>query len=364
MQSIQNAALVTAPVGSRISEKAHSANNFDFLRFLAASSVIWYHTPVFLGRGSDPLGDLTGHLDTGSLAVIFFFVISGFLITQSFDRNNSVISFTSNRFLRIWPPLAVVTILCTFCLGPLVSELNPVQYFSDFHIGKFMANVFCLESYNVLPGVFLHNHHVEIVNGSLWTIPVEVFMYAVTLVLGVCGVLKKKIALALVFAALLVCDMQWVAGTAAGARQFFWLPELQETSKFALMYLMGANYYLNRQSVKISWKVALGAALILMGAFHTPYVRLVEIFCLPYLVMFAAYLPVPGLNKFGKHGDFSYGMYLYGFPVQQTLWQITQGHVSQFRFTLISLVVSFCFAFLSWHLIEKPAMSLKRLFKE
>lgn len=363
MPVISKAPEATSQTGELISQKAHTSNNFDFLRFVAASSVICYHTPVFLGRGLDPLGQWTGHLDTGSLAVIFFFVISGFLITQSFDRNNSVVSYVVNRFLRIWPPLVVVLLLSSFCLGPLVTEFTRAQYFTDPHLVSYLQNVFCMQSYNVLPGVFEHNHHREVINGSLWTIPVEVFMYVVTLVLGICGCLRNKLALAVVFAALLVYDMQVVSATAVGAQQFLWLPAQLETSKFALMYLMGANYYANRHSIKISWQIALVVGVLLIGSYHTPHARLVEIFCLPYLVMFVAYLPVRGLNNFGKYGDFSYGMYLYGFPVQQTIWLVTQGHISQFKFTAISLIISFAFAFLSWHLIEKPAMSLRRFFK-
>jgi peptidoglycan/LPS O-acetylase OafA/YrhL len=363
LPEIQVASEGTLQPGELISSKAHTSNNFDFLRFVAASSVIWYHTPVFLGRGVDPLGQWTGHLDTGSLAVIFFFVISGFLITQSFDRNNSPRSFIVNRFLRIWPPLVVVLLLCSFVLGPLVTEFSRSQYFCDPHLFSYLQNVFCMQSYNVLPGVFSHNYHREVINGSLWTIPVEVFMYAVTLALGVCGALKNRFALAVGFAALLVYDMQVVSATSIGAQQFLWLPAQLETSKFALMYLMGANYYANRHSIKISWKIALVVGILLIGSYHTPHARLAEVFCLPYLVMFAAYLPVRGLNNFGKYGDFSYGMYLYGFPVQQTLWLATQGHISQFKFTATSLIISFAFAFLSWHLIEKPAMSLKRFLK-
>ena len=167
MQVLQKTSKITPPSGDLISQKSHTSNNFDFLRFVAASSVIWYHTPVFLGRGVDPVGQWTGNLDTGSLAVIFFFVISGFLITQSYDRNNSPISFIANRFLRIWPPLVVVLLLSTFVLGPLVTEFSRAQYFSDEHIASYLKNVFCMTTYNVLPGVFVHNHHQEIVNGSL-----------------------------------------------------------------------------------------------------------------------------------------------------------------------------------------------------
>ena len=139
-------------------------------------------------------------------------------------------------------------------------------------------------------------------------------MYVVTLTLGIFGCLRNRFALAAAFVALLVYDMQIVSATAVGAKQFLWLPAQIETSKFALMYLMGANYYANRNAIKITWRIALPVAVLLAGAFHTPHARLVEIFCIPYLVMFAAYLPIPKLNNFGRRGDFSYGMYLYGFP--------------------------------------------------
>jgi peptidoglycan/LPS O-acetylase OafA/YrhL len=343
---------------------AHNANNFDFLRLLAACLVIWYHASCLMGRSHDPLGLLTGDTtDLGALAVSIFFVISGYLITQSFERSKSILQYAGSRALRIWPAMFVLCVLTACCLGPLVTDNNWQEYFSDNDFGKYFRNCLFLQTYVHLPGVFMHNHYPVTVNGSIWTLPVEAFMYAVTLFLGVTRLQKNKFWMTLVFASLLVADMQIYSTPSGAMTPFLWLPPLGATVKFAILYLTGALFYLYRDSIKLSWQAAALALFVLAGSYHTAHSRLVEYFCIPYLVMFAAFFPVPYLHNAAKYGDFSYGIYLYGFLIQQTIMYFTQGHISPAKFIFLSLLLSFICAIFSWNCVEKPALSLKKFLK-
>jgi peptidoglycan/LPS O-acetylase OafA/YrhL len=344
---------------------AHSANNFDFIRLLAACLVIWYHASCLQGRSTDPLSLLTGNsTDLGALAVSIFFVISGYLITQSFERSKSLLQYAGSRFLRIWPAMFVLCAITACCLGPLVTVDNLPAYFSDNDFRSYFKNCLFLHTYVHLQGVFLHNHYPVVVNGSIWTLPVEAFMYGVTLLLGITRVQKNRFWMTLIFAALVVADMQVFSTPSTVLTPFLWLPPLFATAKFAIMYLAGALYYLYRDSIKLSWQAATLVLFVLAGSYHTPHSRFVEYFCIPYLVMFAAYLPVPYLRNAAKYGDFSYGIYLYGFVVQQSIMHFTQGHISPAKFILLSLAISLVCAFLSWNFVEKPALRLKKYLKQ
>jgi peptidoglycan/LPS O-acetylase OafA/YrhL len=342
----------------------HNTNNYDFLRLLAACVVIYYHASCLTARFHDPLGLVTGDTtDLGALSVSIFFVISGCLITQSFERSRSILQYAGARFLRIWPAMFVLCVLTACCLGPLVSEDNWHVYFSDNDFWKYFKNCLFLQTYVHLPGVFMHNHYPVVVNGSIWTLPVEAFMYAVTLFLGITRLQKSKFWMTLIFAALVVADMQIFSTPSGGLTPFLWLPPLGATAKFAIMYLAGTLYYLYRDSIKLSGQAAALVFFILAGSYHTPHSRLVEYVCIPYLVMFAAYFPAPFLRNAAKFGDFSYGIYLYGFVVQQSILHFTQGHISSTKFIILSLAISLLCAVGSWHLIEKPALSLKKYLK-
>ena len=339
----------------------HNTNNFDFLRLFAACLVIVFHASCLMGRFQDPLSYITHNsTDLGALAVSIFFVISGYLITQSFERSKSILQYVGARFLRICPGMFALCVVTACCLGPLVSENNWHDYFADNDFWKYFRNCQFMQTFVHLPGVFMHNHYPGAVNGSIWTLPVEAFMYAVTLCLGITRLQKYKICMTVIFAALIAADMQIFSTPAGGQTTFLWLPPMVATAKFTIMYLAGALFYLYRNSIKLSWQAALLTLAFLAASYGTPHSRLVEYFCVPYLVMFGAYFPAPYLRNAAKYGDFSYGIYLYGFVVQQSIMYFTQGHLSPIKFILLSLAISFVCAYFSWNLVEKPAMSLKK----
>jgi len=193
---------------------------FDVLRIVAALAVILSHSYPLSGH-TEPF---TIHAGTtsfamGTDAVVAFFVISGFLITMSWQRRSSVRSYVTKRFARIWPGFAVVVLLGILALGPIATTLTARGYFTDHQTWSYLAHtIVMLPVKFVLPGVFTSNP-IASVNGSLWTLPYEVLCYIGVLVLGVIGVLRRRllvVALLAVFSVLYTSGSRHIRSAAPG----------------------------------------------------------------------------------------------------------------------------------------------------
>ena len=329
-------------------------NNFDFLRFVAACLVLVGHSYWLSGRlPEEPLRHFTGHTDVADLAVDAFFVISGFLITASYLHGSSNVGFVLKRALRIFPGLAFSVAFAVLIIGPLATQLPLAEYFTHPQTAAFLSNLFMVTSYD-LPGVFSGNPFPEVVNGSFWTLPLEGLMYCGILALGILRLLRGS--------------MIMLALAAFAVAHFVLLPmlgiesvTLVKLSRLGMFFLAGSALYMIRKSVPWDGRIAvacLAGSLLALG--HASWF-IIHLFTLPYLVIYFAYLPIPGLANFGKHGDFSYGMYIFGFPVQQLIMHWLGAQLSIPLFALLSLTITLCFAVLSWKLGEQPALRLKRL---
>jgi peptidoglycan/LPS O-acetylase OafA/YrhL len=330
-------------------------NNFDFLRFFAATLVLLVHSYPLTGRRPDePIELLTGYENGGEFAVAVFFVISGYLITSSWINSSSAKSFLIKRALRVFPALILAVLLSAFIIGPLVTDHPLSSYFSSPATWTYLQNILLVTRFE-LPGVFSQNIYPNVVNGSLWTLPLEVMMYLGVLILGLTGLLQRR----LIFLP--------IAGLAVG---HFWLLErlgiesffINNIFKLGLLYYTGAAIFLYRDA--LPWRGWVAAVLVvaLTLTFHTAAGPYVYVIALPYLVIYLAYAPIPLISRFGKYGDFSYGMYIYAFPFQQLTVYLLGHEIGVFWLTAISLAPTLLLAILSWHLIEAPAMKLKQRF--
>jgi len=330
-------------------------NNFDFLRFFAAALVLFAHSYPLVGRrGDEPLTLLTGYEKGGSIAVGIFFVMSGYLIASSWLASSSPKSFLIKRALRIFPALIVAVLLSVFVIGPLVTHLTLGQYLAADGTWTYLQNILLVTRYE-LPGVFTGNVYPDVVNGSLWTLPLEVLMYIGVMILGLTGFLKRRLIFLPI--AVLAVGHFWLLGK-LGIESYF----IKNIFKLGLLYYSGAALFLYRDD--IPWRGWIAALLFaaLVATFRTDIGPLVYFIALPYLVLYLAYAPLPLISRFGKYGDFSYGLYIYAFPFQQLTIYLFGPQVGVLGLTLIAFVPTLILAALSWHLIEAPAMKLKRLF--
>ncbi len=327
------------------------ANNFNLIRLLAALAVIYGHAGAITGLGpADFFLRTVGHKFIGGVAVDVFFVLSGFLITSSALSQRGLAYYATSRLLRIYPALIACVLMSVFLLGPALTSLDLSAYFHDRQTRIYLwNNLTAWRTQYELPGVF-STHRDHAVNGSLWSLAVEVRLYLVVLVFLWAGLLRHRAAFNTVFAFVIVLSL---------LKPELWQPLIQYDNHrdVTLMFLIGSFMWINRDSIPMNPAMA-GLLLLFASALHrTPHFGLAYSLALPYLVFVAAYLP--GLAWFNRVGDYSYGVYLYGWPCQQLalMWLPQSSNLAN---TLQSSLMALAMAYLSWHWIEQPAMGLKK----
>ncbi len=328
-------------------------NNLNLIRMVAATAVLVSHAwPITLGPGAvQPLEEAVGHT-LGTLAVFAFFTISGFLITASFERSSSLTSFLAARFLRLYPALIVSLLVVGLVIAPLISSLGAVGFLSTSHPWEFIARNLALASpMFVLPTVFESNPYPAI-EGSIWTLFYEVLCYMGVFLAGVAGLWRRPGLAALALGLWLAL---WLVARASGVALH---PKLVALMTLSLPFVIGIAFYLWRSCLPLGLgvlAVLVASAWLARGtALHTPLVAL----ALGYGVFWLAYVPGGILRAYNQLGDYSYGMYIYAFPVQGLMvWLFgPQGPVTNM---MLAFPATLVLSVLSWHLVEAPALGAK-----
>lgn len=329
-------------------------NNFNLIRLLAACAVLFSHCyPLAIGpSGTEPLWNAV-RMTGGSIAVDVFFVISGYLVTASLLSRGDLGKFLRARALRIYPALWAATLATVFVLAPIASTLSIGTLYSHPSTLLFLAkNLTLLFGVRVtIPGVFESLPYPATINGSLWTLPIEIRLY---LALGVLGWFIKRWRgridpEILKWAILAVASGTMLASVVQGIS----VPAGQRT---VAMFFAGATFQVFRSRViwSMSAFVTCIVALLLAywhgAAFHPVYDLV-----LAYLVLYLALAPSGPIRRFNAMGDYSYGVYIYAFPVQQIVAAMYPG-ISPLGMLPIALGLTFALAALSWHFIEEPAL--------
>lgn len=321
-------------------------NNFNLMRLIAAWMVIYGHSwAITAAPGTDLITQLTKFRFAGGVAVDVFFVISGFLIASSLERN-STRDYLMSRALRILPALLVCVLLTALVMGPLLT--TAANYWSQLDVWRYIAvNASLWSSEFWLPGVFDTLPRTA-VNGSLWTLPIEAHLYLALLVAWLLGVLTPKRYTPL-----------WALALAGAATIAWWkhpLPEHQaDIANCTAFFITGTLLWVNRRTIRLShWPLLamLVAAAALRGtqSFYLAYFPL-----LAYGTLYLALVPrLPVIRK----NDLSYGLYLYGWPMQQIAF--IAGATTALGNTALATVLALICAALSWFLIEQPALEWKR----
>jgi peptidoglycan/LPS O-acetylase OafA/YrhL len=327
------------------------SNNFGLLRILAASLVIFSHSFDLLKK-PEPLAGLSNHLFSGgSLAVDAFFVLSGFLITASFI-NGSEIKFISNRVLRIFPALAVACVFTVFVAAPFQTASWADFVFSAPSLDYIKQNTLYIISgvSYVLPGAYESNPFPSSVNGSLWTLQYELSVYVVIFVMGVLGCLKDKILFITALVGLLFIYIGF------GRDAFFLTHGAINAELPILCFFIGSLFYVFRASFELSFKV-LAIFLFIFYLSEGGLTKVAFGFTLAYIVLFFSLHPFFYIPRFDFKNDYSYGMYVYAFPIQQAI--IALGVTSPLLLFVITFGLTSIVSALSWHFVERPALDLR-----
>ena len=332
------------------------ANNLNLLRFGAASLVVFSHSWPLSGHGlHDPLAQLQRHFDLGGLAVTIFFAVSGYLIARSYDRRTSLGDYVRARTLRLAPAYVVAVLYAAFVLGPLATSLPLRDYFANGGTWRYLGETLSFFGLvDRLPGVFARNPYPMAVNGSLWTLALEIFCYAMLAIAAACGALRRP------WLAFAIAAALFAAGEAS---QLFveLLPrdEAFTTPRLAATFVAGALAYAWRGHLALSPWVALAliAAMPLWAATRfEPYGFFGAI---TYASLTFAYHPWLDIGVFRRFGDASYGLYVYAFPTQQAIAAVT-GPVAPLILFALAFPVVVALAAASWAYVEKPALRWRR----
>ncbi|HHW4681261.1 MAG TPA: acyltransferase family protein, partial [Xylella taiwanensis] len=256
--------------------------------------------------------------------------------------------------LRIWPALIVVTSVTTLFLGPIVSTEPINHYFINPKTWDYFRILKLIIRYE-LPGVFVTNPFPNAVNGSLWTIPIEFRWYLILMALGMVGLLRNRLLLLIAVIALAV--FVFVIKDAQNNQD--WKLHLQLGVFFCYgIYLYYFRSFFTAHTASIL--LALGIVSGLLFSIDQKYTALFLL--LPALVIRFGIAATPFIRHAGRYGDISYGVYLYAFPVQQTIIFLFKDHLIMWSALALSTAVTVIFALLSWHLVESPALQLKKRY--
>ncbi|NMM78639.1 hypothetical protein B2J89_18415 [Acidovorax sp. SRB_24] len=325
-------------------------NNLDLVRLVAACMVIYGHAHAVLpiGVNSDFVARWLQFDYSGSLAVKVFFFLSGLVVTNSLLQKKCLTQFILARIFRIWPALLVVVTACAFVVGPLVSNLPWESYFAHPQTSSYVRENLLMRLQYELPGVFA-SQASQAVNGSLWSIPYEVDAYIVLAALFALGLHRYK-WLATAVVCLIILDP--VTGNQL---LFTWRPQSLSIDALAPCFAFGALLALWRDKIHISMAPALGALVLFLTLRQHSHA-----YYLFYVALFLGLLYVcslPAIVALRLPADVSYGVYLWGWPMQQLLALYFPELGLSFN-KYMAMLLATMLGTLSWYLVEKPCIRL------
>jgi peptidoglycan/LPS O-acetylase OafA/YrhL len=354
--------------GSILDRHRGEGPGFGVLRIVLAIMILWIHTSevsrlpsVAAVTALEPSG-YRASFSPAHILIVFmvpaFFALSGFLVTGSALRLRATAPFLTFRLLRILPALFVEVTLSALVLGPLFTQLPLASYFHDPQFFRYFGNIVGWVTFH-LPGVFEANN-VSVVNANLWTLPAEFNCYLITAALMIFGTAYNRTVLTAILAVITVALIGLNTfsdfGLASG------VPHAEVTITY--YFFVGMLFFHWKEYLLASWKMfglATIAGYVFLCFQHTIY--LAPIF-VSYVTIF---LGVRGLPEFKwlKSRDYSYGIYLYGFPISQALVALApsvRGH--RVLVFVLALACTMAFAATSWHMIERRALALKSRLPE
>lgn len=337
----------------KLSEMTSSReNNLDVMRFIAALAVIFSHS-FTICLGTEAAGYLStwtdGRLSSGGLSVGVFFLFGGFLIAKSCESHRQAKRFFTLRAYRIFPQLVFVVILLAFVIGPIITRLSLQQYFTDSGTYRYLLNGIFVLQHN-LPGVFESNPYPGVVNGPLWTLPVEFACYVLCyLCFRLTKFEKKKFA---------IVSIPCVAVTIVYFA-FFNLFQLSVVRAVLLFYL-GVVFYVYRDHILLTPQAGILSVIAFSAllAFKLDIIAMLLVF--PYAFFWLGYGTKRKFSSFAQHGEFSYGIYLWGWPIQQMLILAWPGAMLPMTNALIACVLAILGGIANYWIVDVPVKRFQK----
>ena len=334
-----------------------SRNNFDLLRVLLAITVVFCHCFSLKGLDWEPIGSYFHYGFGGMLAVYGFLVISGFLVTRSLQER-SFEDYVFARIVRVVPGLALISVVEVFVIGLAFTKERTwifLSYVGFRHLWN--MTVFSMDAQ--LYSVFPDTSPPWMMNGSLWTIPIECSFYIVLPIVMVMFGLRRAVV-PLFFVSLLAWPVARYFGlsyTIPGLSLFTGVHVFPFVD-LASYFLAGSAAWMVRERVPFSLGlVALSLIGLYAGAQADIMDPCLKVF-LPYVVLYVSMAGGVGTRLKRAVGDLSYGIYLFGYPVTLSVIAVASG-LSVYSTFAVAMMITLGSAWLSWHFVEQPCLRLK-----
>lgn len=331
-------------------------NALGFFRLLFAALVIVSHTPEIADgdRHREPLVRLFGTISLGDLAVESFFIISGYLVVGSF-LNNSGWQYIAKRVLRIYPAFILSSLLCV----TLVAWLGGATVETILsNLPRSFLLMLKLRSPE-MPTAFADMPLPDL-NMATWTISAEFRCYLLVLLLGWLGLFRRRWVIPVAAAAMLTA---YGAVPEVGWRHLFshtaivdkLMGVIPQGLRLTGVFLCGATFFLWRDHIRFGAAALLLAAAALAMCLSIPGVADAGVGVFGgYLIFGVATLARDGpLSRINNRDDISYGLYLYGWPIEQLIFRAFPG-ISLVLAGMLTLALASLAGWVSWTMLEKP----------
>jgi peptidoglycan/LPS O-acetylase OafA/YrhL len=354
MSSRNNRGAIT--LEQRIAETGGRSTGFDYMRIaLAVAVVLWHSFTTAYGNGFAYSFLTTPFRPLVAVLVPMFFALSGWLVAGSLFRN-SIPAFLGLRVIRIVPALAVETLLSALILGPILTTAALGHYFASPIFFKYLANVIGWIHYQ-LPGLFLTNPVANRVNGQLWTVPWELWCYASLTVAGLLRLIRSRT----LFLAAVIVGTVGLFGFEVVMHGRMDQENGVAPPALLMAFLSAVALYLYRDRLPWSGVLCAVSAAVLVVLLFVPGGDYLIGFPAAYATIYLGLLN-PEKVSLLRGADYSYGLYIYHYVIQQALVFILPNERHWYVVFPAVFVLGSGFAAFSWHLVEKPALTLKRYF--
>ncbi len=296
----------------------------------------------------DPILSLVGFAYSGSIAVKFFFFLSGILVTNSLLQKQDIVDFVTMRTARVVPAIAVCSAILALIVGPIFT--TDTNYFSSPDVFRFIWGNSLINIQYTLPGVF-QNLAINAVNASLWTIPYEVCAYIALAGLFLVGALKNK------HVAAAICVFFIIDSLLPQGGFFLYFYNNTEVRFLPFSFALGALCAIYKDRINLSSQISIGL-IILTYVFWETVAQQALFYASVFItaIFISTWKPIVKLTP---KWDISYGIYVYGWPAQQIVTSVTPGHSRPLDMLMTITIAAAC-GCLSWVFIERPALKFGR----
>lgn len=338
-------------------------NSFNDIRFILAFSVLFFHSYEMLPIKSTDFftAAMNGQSSLGGLAVYGFFILSGFFMIQSLNNSNSVLNYFINRVLRILPAFWFPLLLFSLIIIPMISDINFRGENSALNFvwksGTFHLFGYAWEINNAFP----NNHLPNNINGSMWTLKHEIACYFMLPIIWYFCYKKRNFLLIFTFLFLVLAILSITSGFSiwhipVGLAWVLSINEYPSFILFAYYFMSGVLIYLYRDKVIISKRLLILCFVLLIISANYGGLKYVFMLTLPYIFVVLGCLIKTTI--FSKYGDFSYGMYIYAFPIQQIIISKSE-EITVMELIFYSTILTVILSIFSWFFIERPILNFK-----